>query len=396
MVAAQSRPTSRVLIADDSDVCRGVLVILLETAGYEVVSVYDGNEAVKALRNNSFDLAILDNDMPNLSGVGALTELRGFLPRLPVVVCSGTVTADQALRYRELGIDDLIKKPVDPRTLREKVATILARGQALASNSPFGSSAISAADIPQLSPLTAGKSKHAAALRAALVRLKEFRTVALVEGGAGSGRFELALNATHSGTSRLLVCHADDFEPAHLDSLFKPVYADKEPALFIVLEADRLPPERQVMLEKLMRGRLEPHGTLAKRLRLLLSSAKPLDDIGFNEFLLLRASTATYQVPAFDTRRQDWTDIAEAILYRANGGRGHGSFAAAALRWIDTQEWPGDYMQLHRTIELARLRAGINSIIREPHLMVAYKKEPEYREALYHDHLFHQHSGDAV
>lgn len=393
MVKNPSSP-SRVLIADDSVVCRGVLVILLENAGYEVVSVFDGNEALKALRNHPFDLAILDNDMPNLGGLGALTELRQFLPKLPVVVCSGTVSAEQAVRYRELGIDELLSKPVDPRSLREKVATILAQRQASAiaagSMPPFrGGKHVEDAELP--SPLVAGTSKFARLLQADLARLREFRSVAIVEGRHGSGRFEIALGAAPASGAHKFVCHADELDAARLDELLKPAQPDGRPVLLVMLESDRIPPEKQHLLEDLVRGRLESQAALSKRLRLVLCAKTSLCDLHFNEFLLLRATTATFRVPDFVERWQDWSDIARAVLRRA--GTGRGTLSPEAAKWIDRHIWPGDYMQLHRTIELARRIAGVTTMINEAHLAAAVAKESDCNDPLFHDLLFHVHSG---
>ena len=53
-------PRPRILIADDSDVCRTVLAILLKNTGFEVTSVVNGREALLKLRAQSFDLAVLD------------------------------------------------------------------------------------------------------------------------------------------------------------------------------------------------------------------------------------------------------------------------------------------------------------------------------------------------
>ncbi|HSI07023.1 MAG: response regulator [Rariglobus sp.] len=387
-------PPSRVLIADDSIVCRDVLVILLKTSGYDVVSVFDGAEAVQALRTQSFDLAILDNDMPNLGGIGALTQLRSFLPKLPVVVCSGTVTESDAVHYRQLGIDDLLKKPVDPRALRDRVAQILSRrtlqSQTSASTAPFlvGKSAI---ESPSSCALIAGGSSLARNLQADLERLRQFRSVALIEGRHGSGRFELALQASPASGTHTFVCHPDALDAAHLDQLLKPALADASPVMLVVLEADQLSAGSQTLLEELVRGRLTAFAGLSKRLRVTLCSERTLSDLHFNEFLLLRAGTATYEIPDFAARREDWCEIARTILRRSTQARG--ALTSSAAKWIEQQTWPGDYMQFHRTVELARKISGAGSMINDAHLIEAVTKEHEHDAPLYHDLLFDQYSG---
>jgi len=387
-----SHSASRVLIADDSAVCRGVLVILLENAGYDVISVYDGHQALAALRAHPFDLAILDNDMPNLGGIGTLTELRCFLPQMPVVVCSGTVTTDQAARYRELGIDDLLTKPVDPRSLRTKIAHILARRHPSNAN---GDLTVAPFQIPAVksttSPLLSGTSLLADNLRSEMTSLSEFRSVAIIEGPAGSGRFELAMDLPPASLVQKFVCHADELSEPHLDALLAPAATNENPVFFVMLDTERLDAPRQTLLEHLVRGRLPKHAALAKRLRLVLCSEKSLCDLHFDEFLLMRAVTSTRQMPDFSARRQDWVEISRAILRRV--GTGRASFDPAAIRWIENYTWPGNYMQLHRTVELARRSAGVVTTLTLQHLEQGLAAERDSSEPLFHDLLFHLHSG---
>lgn len=410
MLASPSTPTTaRVLIADDSPVCRGVLAILLETAGYDVLSVLDGAEALDALRRHDFDLAILDNEMPNLGGVGALTQLREFLPDLPVIVCSGTCTPADELRYRELGIDEVFSKPVDPRRLREKVAQILVRRDNRLNALPIGSSAGNASGAPALGmqahndeliacPLVAGSSRFASRLQIDLQRLRDFRSVAILEGRAGSGRFELALGLTPPnaapGDTLKFVCHADEFTAPHLTALMAPATAGANvtrSVLLVILEADRLNAAQQTLLEELVRERLPSFAFLAKRLRVVLCAQTSLCDLHFNEFVLMRGVTSTFQLPDFKDRWQDWSAIAVKILRRV--GTGRGTFHPEALKWIDRHIWTGDYMQLHRTIELARRRAGVITMITSEHLEYAAIAELTCVDPLFHDLLFHVHSG---
>jgi DNA-binding NtrC family response regulator len=391
-----SLPPSRVLIADDSIVCRDVLVILLKTSGYEVVSVLDGVQAVQALRTQSFDLAILDNDMPNLGGLGALTQLRSFLPKLPVVVCSGTVSSDEALHYRQLGIEDVLKKPVDPRALRDRVAQILANHHAnaaasTASLTPFAGKNYPGESSPSSSALIVGESPLAQGLRADLARLRQFRSVALIEGRHGSGRFELALLAAPLSGGHTFACHAASLDASQLDRLLKPALATTSPVLLVILEADQLAAGSQTLLEEVIRGRLKPYTELSKRLRVALCSERTLSDLHFNEFLLLRAGTATYEVPDFAARREDWCEIARTILRRSTQARG--ALTPSAAKWIEKQTWPGDYMQFHRTIELARKASGIAGMVNDAHLVEAVEKEHDHDGALFHDLLFDQYAG---
>ncbi|MDF3058829.1 MAG: hypothetical protein K0R17_3044, partial [Rariglobus sp.] len=332
----------------------------------------------------------------NLDDIGALTELRGVLPHLPVIVCAGSVTAEEAARYRELGIDELLTKPVDPHTLRDKVTEILTRDHSQPApprgSAPPFRSLHSTPDAPVPSPLASGPSRYAKKLQTDLLRLRDFRSVAILEGRVGSGRFELALSLAPATNVHTFVCHADELTPAHLELLFKPAAATSNPVFFVALEADRLDATRQAYLEDLLCGRVQTHATLARRLRMVLCAQTSLCDLHFNELLLMRAVTATLQIPDFVDRWMDWADIARAILRRAGAGRG--TFDPEAIRWINRHTWTGDYMQLHRTVELARRSAGIASIVTVAHLEQAVALERSCNDPLFHDLLFHVHSGE--
>lgn len=396
MVTTNSK-TSRVLIIDDSHEAVTVLVVLLESAGYDVISVYDGREALATLRTHAFDLAILDNDMPNLGGIETLTELRDFLPNLPVIVCSGAVTERESTRYRELGIADLVRKPVETRTLLAKVSEALARRDPRSSASaptptllptrytttPFAASATI--------PLFAGTSMLADKLQEDFQRLRAFRSVAILEGPVGSGRFELALALAPTSSVHTIVCHADELTLDHLNTLLASAARDGLPVFLIVLDAERLPAVRQSLLENLVRGRFEQHAAVSQTLRLVLCARTSLCDNLFDEFLLMRAVASTRQLPPFAERRQDWAEIARAILRRV--GTGRGTFDSSAIAWIENYTWPGNYMQLHRTVELARRSAGVTSLISMLHMEEALAAERTCEEPLFHDVLYHVHSG---
>ncbi len=385
---------ARVLIADDSVVGHGVLVILLENAGYDVISVRDGQHAMEALRAHAFDVAILDHEMPRFDDLGALAELRDVLPDLPVIVCASTATAEQATRYRELGVETFLNKPVDPHVLRDHIARVLTHHSpqlaAHHESAPPFRALHATLDTPVPSPLAAGLSQVSRKLRSELLRLRDFRSVAVLEGPHGSGRFELALGLAPESDVHRFVCHADDLSPAHLDGLFKSALAVNTPVFFVVLEADRLDAAHQTFLADFVSGRLPAYASISKRLRLVLCAQRCLCELHFNELLLMRAGTTTLVIPEFGDRRVDWAEIARTILRRL--GQGRRTLDPEATRWINLKTWTGNYMQLHRTLELARRHAGLELVLTTAHLEPAFTAEPTCVDPLFHDLLFHVHS----
>jgi CheY-like chemotaxis protein len=80
--AASGTAPLRVLVADDNDTNLLVAEAMLTALGADVVTVSDGDEAVEALRNQHFDLVLLDNRMPRMSGPDAAQAIR-VLPGAP-------------------------------------------------------------------------------------------------------------------------------------------------------------------------------------------------------------------------------------------------------------------------------------------------------------------------
>lgn len=102
----------RVLVAEDNDELREVLVELLEEEGFDPVPVADGGAARARLdAGEAFDVLLLDDEMPVVRGLDLVKWLRSFGRTTPVVIASGTLVMSDAERER-LGIAAVLAKPV--------------------------------------------------------------------------------------------------------------------------------------------------------------------------------------------------------------------------------------------------------------------------------------------
>ncbi len=108
----------RVLIVDDEQVIRFVLHEALAKEGYEIEEASDGEEAVLKVRNNSFDLIILDIKMPKMDGIEALKAIHKLNPRIPVVMITAYGTTKIALSAMREGAFDYFTKPFDVAEIR--------------------------------------------------------------------------------------------------------------------------------------------------------------------------------------------------------------------------------------------------------------------------------------
>jgi two-component system response regulator (stage 0 sporulation protein F) len=118
---------TRVLVADDDDDLRAVLVEALRSDGYAVTEARDGVETM-ALLNDTFadpatrlDVVVADVRMPRLSGLGVLKELRRVGMRLPVVMMTGFHPESVEVVAKRLGALGVLQKPFDLDDLRTAV-----------------------------------------------------------------------------------------------------------------------------------------------------------------------------------------------------------------------------------------------------------------------------------
>jgi sigma-B regulation protein RsbU (phosphoserine phosphatase) len=119
----------RLLVVDDSEANRDLLVRRLEPQGYDVATAANGREALERLAADPFDVVLLDIMMPELNGYQVLEQLRGEagLPAVRVIMLSALDETESVVRCLELGADDYLTKPFNAALLRARVESSLAR-----------------------------------------------------------------------------------------------------------------------------------------------------------------------------------------------------------------------------------------------------------------------------
>jgi two-component system sensor histidine kinase RpfC len=118
----------RVLVAEDSDMNRQVFKGILEYMGLDVNFANTGIEALKRLKEEIFDLLIVDIQMPGMSGFEVISRCKSLFhgkSRIPIVVVTGDVTKEVQEECNELGVDRFLSKPVESERLRGVVYELL-------------------------------------------------------------------------------------------------------------------------------------------------------------------------------------------------------------------------------------------------------------------------------
>jgi putative two-component system response regulator len=118
---------SRILVIDDEDVIRALVMEILETAGHEITGAESAESALALLEDNEFDLVVSDVIMPGLSGLELLEAVRSRRASLPVVLVTGAGTYDTLSQALTRGAAGLVTKPFSHADLQAAVADALER-----------------------------------------------------------------------------------------------------------------------------------------------------------------------------------------------------------------------------------------------------------------------------
>jgi CheY-like chemotaxis protein len=114
----------RVLLVDDNAMNVELFVDSLAADGHEVVVERDGVAGRDRALHESFDVLILDIQLPGMDGYSICRELRGAGVRAPIMALSSAAMADQVTRGLSAGFDLYLTKPISPAALRQAVLTV--------------------------------------------------------------------------------------------------------------------------------------------------------------------------------------------------------------------------------------------------------------------------------
>jgi CheY-like chemotaxis protein len=114
---------ARLLVVDDNKVNRMVLSRNLEQQGHIVETAENGREGLEKIRTQSFDLVLLDIEMPQMDGYQVLEACLNdiALRQIPIIMTSAMEELDAVVKCVELGAEDYLTKPVNPILLRARV-----------------------------------------------------------------------------------------------------------------------------------------------------------------------------------------------------------------------------------------------------------------------------------
>lgn len=117
----------KILVVEDDKSAARLMQVVLAEAGYEVKVAADGKKALRMLDSEYIDLIVLDIMLPEMDGNEFLQTMRGNGVRLPVIVVSARLVAEDKYKAFISGADDYITKPVDVQELLLRIMALLRR-----------------------------------------------------------------------------------------------------------------------------------------------------------------------------------------------------------------------------------------------------------------------------
>jgi len=122
-------PNFKILVVEDEDAIRAMLMMILEQAGFMPIAAADAEEAQMALDNNGPDLILLDWMLPGISGVEWARRLKKetIYREIPIILLTARGEEEDKVKGLEIGADDYVTKPFSPKELVARIRAVLRR-----------------------------------------------------------------------------------------------------------------------------------------------------------------------------------------------------------------------------------------------------------------------------
>ena len=377
---------AKILVADDEQGLREFVAEALEDDGHSVETAADGQEAVRRISRESFDLLITDLKMPKLDGLGVLRHARAEQPEMEVIMLTAHGSVESAVEAMKLGAFDYLEKPISsPRELRLLAARALERRTLLAARDR------AARDAAPLPPLSYGDPAMEPVVEA-LRKVAPTNASVLLIGESGTGK-EVAARTLHAWSARAggpfvaVNCAAlpetllESELFGHEKGAFTGATASRrgrielaDSGTFFLDEIGEMKLEVQAKLLRVIQDRrFERVGgtrTIESDVRWVAATNREPADLRsagrLREDLYHRLAVFPVHLPPLRDRPRDILPLAENLLRRigAQMGRAHLELDDDAKAVVQHAPWPGNVRELANALERAAILAS-GTVIRD-------------------------------
>ncbi len=370
------------LIDDDADLAH-YLQLELEGQGHSVRCLERADRGPEVLAQEAFELVLLDNKMPGMSGIEFLAALQQRGLGIPVILMTGHGTTDTAIQAMNLGAFDYVIKPMDYGPLVHELEPLIDKALELAQ--PLKQAVhLPGDDEPHgTAPMLLGACKPMQEMYKTIGKVAKSDAPVLIHGETGTGK-ELVAKAIHSYSPRrhkpfvAMNCTAlnenllDDelfgHEPGAFtgaEKLRKGRFEYANGGTLFLDEVGDMPSILQAKLLRVLENqevfRIGSNEALKVNVRLLSATHRDLKsavrDGKFREDLYYRLAGVTIRLPALRERGADIPLLAEHFLHKVAEGMGQAlpALHESAREKLNHYAWPGNVRQLQNVMRRAFL-----------------------------------------
>jgi two-component system, NtrC family, response regulator PilR len=367
----------KILVADDEQSMREFLDIMLKKEGYKVSLASNGEEVVKLIDNDLFDLVLMDIRMPKLDGISALKKIKSTSPETVVIMITAYASADTAIKAMKEGAYDYITKPFKVEEIKLIINNALEKKNLQKENILLKQVVRDRYHFGNI----IGQSPKMMALYDLLEKVSPTKTNILIAGESGTGK-ELVAKAIHYNSVRkekpfvTLNCGAipesliESELFGHMKGAFTDAIATKK-GLFEVAdegtifldEISELPLLMQVKLLRVLQDkefkRVGGTEDIRVDVRIISATNKDLEEAvkekHFREDLFYRLNVIQIKLPPLRDRKEDIPILAGHFLkkYSEELNKNILKTSPEALQILLNYEYPDNVRELQNIIERA-------------------------------------------
>jgi len=366
-----------ILVVDDEEPFRRLLNKELSRKGYAVEVAHDGGEALRLLRDRSFDIILLDVVMPGVDGISLMKNLKED-PGLPaIIVLTGKATVETAVEAMKNGAYDYITKPYK----LDELAIVIDRAYEF-SRLSVKSKLLEQELIRKETPFEfIGKSKQLREILAMIQKVAPTDSPIFIQGESGTGKELVANTVWHYSTRKnapfiALNCatlsenliESEIF--GHEKGAFTSAYQAKhglvevaDKGTLFLDEIGEMPIGLQAKLLRFLDSgefrRVGGNRALRVDVRMIAATNKDLSGLikagQFREDLYYRLNVINVTLPPLRERKDDIVELARHFLgkYAKKLSKSVGEFTSEALELLTGYNWPGNVRELENVIERA-------------------------------------------